>query len=245
MGVSYPGSVWDGDSRNRDSDNAPQKAPDWQDWDRAFTEVVATQNRINGNNAGIDGVALDSVGTLPTKTGLSVLEKGNGAIHKTVITMDEMSVVSTDGASPAADGAWGTQQLYTFPEGHINVLGKHVVFPLAGLEAVDGGGAGFSDTADFEIGVGTVAAAQDTQFDLNGGDEEDVVAAIIAALTAKTSDAIESSANGTAATVDGSTSALEYHLNFRTRDNADHGSTADALLVSGTFTILWTCLGDD
>ncbi|MEE9548675.1 MAG: hypothetical protein V3V68_04905 [Nitrosomonadaceae bacterium] len=245
MGVSYPTDVWDGDSASRDSDNAPKKAPDWRDWDRAFTEVVATQNRVNDNAGGVDDDAIDSVGTLATKTGLSVVETGDGAIHKTVITMDEMQVVSTDGAAPGADGAWGTQQLYTFPEGHINVLNKHIVFPLAGLEAVTGGGTGFSTTADFEIGVGTVAAAQDTQFDLNGGDEEDVVAAIVCALTAKTSDAIESLANGTAATVDGSTAALEYHLNFRTVDNADHGTTADVLLVSGTFTFVWTCLGND
>ena len=245
MTVSYPTDVWDGDSRNRDSDNAPQKNPDWRDWDRVFTEVVATQNRINSNHAGADDVTLDSVGTLATKTGLTVVEKGNGSIHKTVITMDEMQVVSTDGVAPGADGAWGTQQLYTFPQGHINVLGKHIVFPLAGLEAVTGGGTGFSTTADFEIGVGTVAAAQAAAFDLNGGDEEDVVAAIVCALTAKTSDSIESSANGTAATVDGSTAALEYHLNFRTVDNADHGTVADVLLVSGTFTILWTCLGND
>lgn len=245
MGVSYPTSVWDGDSGNRDSDNAPKKAPDWQDWDRAFTEVVATQNRVDSNEAGADDTALDSVGTLPEKTGLTVVEKGDGAVHKTVITLDEVSIVSTDGAAPAADGAWGTQLLYTFPQGHINVLGLHIVFPLAGLEAVTGGGTGFSDTADFELGVGTVAAAQDTQFDLNGGDEEDVVAAIDCDLTSGTSDAIESSANGTAATVDGSAAALTYNLNFRTRDDADHGATADALLVSGTFTILWTCLGDD
>ncbi|KKM61510.1 hypothetical protein LCGC14_1531010 [marine sediment metagenome] len=245
MGVSYPSSVWDGDSRNRDSDNAPKKAPDWQDWDRGITEVAATQTRIDNNAGGVDDTTLDSVGTLATKTGLSVVEKGNGAIHKTVISMATMAVVSTDGASPAADGAWGTQLLYTFPEGHIRVLGRHIVFPLGGLAAVTGGGTGFSDTADFEIGVGTVAAAQDTQFDLNGGDEEDVVAAIVCALTAKTSDAIESLASGTSSTVDGSTTALTHHLNFRTVDNADHGVTADVLNVTGTFTILWTCLGDD
>ena len=245
MGVSYPDSVWDGDSKNRDSDNAPQKNPDWRDWDRAFTEVVATQNRINGNHAGLDDVTLDSVGTLATKTGLSVVEKGNGSVHKTVITMDEMPVISTDGSSPATDGAWGTQQLYTFPQGHINVLGRHIIFPTGGLEAVTGGGTGFSTTADFEIGVGTVAAAQAAQFDLNGGDEEDVIAAMVAALTSKTSDADEITVSGTAATVDGSTAAVEYHLNFRTVDDADHGTVSDVLLVSGTFTILWTCLGDD
>ena len=245
MGVSYPGSVWDGDSRNRDSDDAPKKAPNWEDWDRAFVETVAAQTRINGNQAGLDDDTVDSVGTLATKTSLSVLEKGSGAVHKTVITLDEVQVASIDGTTPATDGAWGTQLLYTFPEGHINVLGLHAVFPTGGLEAVTGGGTGFSDTADIEIGVGTVAAAQAVAFDLNGGDEEDVVAALDINLVAGASNAAVSSANGTAATVDGSAAALAYNFNYRTRGDDDHGTTADVLLVSGTFTILWTCLGDD
>ncbi len=245
MAVSYPTSVWDGDSINRDSDNAPRKSPDWRDWNRMIEEVAATQTRVDSNNAGRDDDTIDGPGTLATVTGLIAVEKGNGAVHKTVITFDEMEMASTDGSTPATDGAWGTKKLYTFPQGHVNILGAHMVTPLGGLEAVTGGGTGFSTTADFEIGVGSVASAQATAFGLEDGTQEDIIAALDVDLTAKTSDAIESGANGTAATYDGSTTPSTLNLNFRTLDDADHGTVADVLKVSGTLTVLWSVLGDD
>lgn len=245
MTVSYPTSIWDGDSLNRNSNNAPQKAPDWRDWNRMVTEVAATQTRTDNNAKGIDDDTIDSVGALTSKTGLSVVEKGDGAIHKTIITLASMSMASTDGTTPATDGAWGAQALYTFPTGRIVLLGSHVQFPLAGLVAVTGGGTGFSDTADFEIGIGSVAAAQAVSFDLNGGDEEDIIAAMVAALTSKTSDAIETGMGGSVTPIDGTGGSYTAYLNFRTVDDLDHGTTADALLVSGTLTFLWSLLGDD
>ena len=72
-----------------------------------------------------------------------------------------------------------------------------------------------------------------------------IIAAIVCALTAKTSDAIESGVNGTAAVHDGTTAAIEFFLNFRTVDDADHGTVADVLQVNGTLTLLWSILGDD
>lgn len=237
-------TVWDGDSANRDSDDSPRKSPDWRDWARMIDEVATTQTRVNTNGAGRDDDSLHTYGTLATKTGLTVVEKGDGAIHKTVITLDEVQIASTDGTDAPNDAAWGTQLLYTFPIGHVAVLGAHAVFPLGSLEAVTGGGGGFSDTADFGIGVGTVAIAQAVGFGL-AGTEEDLCAEMDVDLTAKTSDAIESNAQATVAVYDGSSTAIDIHLNFGTLDDADHGTVADVLKVSGTITILWTNLGDN
>ncbi len=244
MVASYPGSVWNGDTDNRDMSLAQRKAPNWADWRRLVEEMAASQTKIDSNSVGTDATAIDSVGAVATKTGLTVTEKGNGAVHKTVFTLDEVELVSTDGSTAGTDGAWGTQPLYTFPVGHINILGAHTVFPLAGIEAVTGGGVGFSDTADIGIGVGTVAAANSTEWGLSTT-EENIVAEMDVDLTSKTSDAIESAANGTAATYDGSTSAALARLNFRTLADDDHGVTADVLRVSGTITIVWSNLGDD
>lgn len=240
--MSYPTSVWDGTSENRSANQ--KKRPDWRDWNRLVSEVAAAQTRVNANNVGRDDDTLDAPGTLATKTGLTVVEKGNGAIHKTVFTFVEMEMISTDGTDAPNDACWGTQLLYTFPIGHINFLGSHAQFPLAALEAVTGGGGGFSDTADFGIGVGTVAIAQAVGFGL-AGTEEDIVAEMDVDLTSKTSDAIESAATGTAVTFDGTAGAKTLHLNFGTLDDADHGASADVLKVSGTLTILWSALGDD
>lgn len=239
--AGFPTSIWDGDSANRDSDNAPQSAPDHRDWDRMVAEVAATQR----SNSGYSPDVIDSVGVLATKTGLTVVEKGNAALHKTIISMTEMSLVSTDGTTPATDGAWGTQPIYTFPTGRITLLGSHIQFPIGGLEAVTGGGTGFSDTADFEIGLGSAAAAQAGSFDLNGGDEEDIIAAIVAALVAAASPAVETGLGGAVATIDGTGGSYTANLNFRTVDDADHGTTADVLLCTGVCTFLWSLLGDD
>ncbi|KKM61511.1 hypothetical protein LCGC14_1531020, partial [marine sediment metagenome] len=134
MAASYPSSVWNGDTGNRDMSLAQKKSPDWRDWLRIVEEVAASQTKIDSNGVGTDSAAIHSVGAVVVKTGLSVVEKGNGAVHKTVITLDEVSIASADGSTPGTDGAWGTQNLYTFPAGHVNMLGAHAVFPLGDLE---------------------------------------------------------------------------------------------------------------
>ena len=243
--VSYPSSVWDGDSAHRDSDEGMQSAPDYQDWFRAILEVAAAQTRVDRNIVGTDSDATHTVGAVTTKSGLSVVESGDGAVHKTVITFDEMAMVSTDGAIVASDGAWGTQKLYTFPEGYIQILGAYAVFPITKIAATLGGLVGFKTTSNFELGVGTVAAANAAAFDLDGATEEDIIAALVVDLTSKTSDAEEAGALTSVTPFDGTTTAKELHLNFRTSADADHGPLDDILTVSGTLTIVWTILGDD
>ena len=238
--ITFPSGIWDGDSGNRDSDDGDNKAPDYQDWDRLIDELAATQNACKG----VDPNSLHTIGAVTSKTGLSVVETGNGAVHKSVLTFASMSMVSTDGTTPATDGAWGAQTIYTFPVGHIAVLASHAVFPLGLLIATTGGGTGFSDTADFGIGVGTVAAANSTEWGLSTT-EENICAEMDVDLTSKTSDAIESVAQATVAVYDGSSGAIDLHLNFRTLGDGSHGVTADVLTVSGTLTLLWTNLGDD
>ena len=240
---SYPASIWDGTSPNRTANQ--QKSPDWRDWNRVIGEVAAAQTRVNANNAGRDGTTRDAPGTITSKTGLTLVEKGNGAIHKTVFTFDEMEMASTPGSTQGTDGDWGTQALYTFPVGHISYLGSHCQFPVGALEAVTGGGAGFADAANFEIGVGSVASAQAAGWGLGDGTQEDIVTALDVDLTSKTSNAIESAVTGTVVVFDGTASAETLNLNFRGLAEGDHGAVADVLKVSGILTILWSCLGDD
>ncbi len=49
MTASYPTSIWDGDSPNRDSDDSPRKTPDWRDWNRLIEEMMATQTQTDDN----------------------------------------------------------------------------------------------------------------------------------------------------------------------------------------------------
>ena len=239
--ATFPAEIWDGDSGNRDSDDNRQAAPDWRDWNRMLNEIRAVQQ----SNRGIDpNITLNNHGTLTSKTGLTVQEYGNAALHKTILTLDSMAMASTDGTTPATDAAWGTQKLYTFPQGHVIIFGAHQVFPLGKLIATTGGGTGFADAADFEIGVGTAVRANGTNFALQAT-EKDIVPASDCDLTTKASDAIESAQLAAALYKDGSASAITANLNFCTLDDADHGTVADILTVSGTITILWTMQGDD
>jgi len=208
------------------------------------TDIGTNVTAISNLHGGVDTDAIDSVGTLATKTGLTVVEKGNAAVHKTIMTLTAVSVASTDGTTPGTDGAWATQLLYTFPEGHVTIHAAHMVCPLAGLECVTGSGTGFSDTADIGLGVGTVAAVQATEWGLSGT-AENVITELDVDLTAKTSDAVESVAVSTPATYDGSAAATTLNLNYRCLGDDDHGVTADALLVTGTLTVIWSVLGND
>lgn len=235
-------TIWDGDSANRDSDNAPQKGPNSNDWDRMFDEIAAMQTRVDDNNAGRDDDTLDTVGTKSVKTGMAIVEKGDGAVHKTVFTFTAMSLASVIGTN---DRPYTSQALYVFPDGHILVHGVHVQFPAAGIACVTGGGLGYSDTADIEVGVGTAATTDTADNGLNNGDEEDVMAALDVNLTAKTSSAIVKGIVSTAAVVDGHGSGKTYYLNSRCIGADDHGVAVDALLFTGVITIVWSNLGDN
>ncbi len=248
MTAGYPTSVWDGDSGNRDSDDGDQAAPDHRDWDRAIAEVAAAQTQVNANQSGVAYPAsiIHTVGVVATKSGLSVIEYGDAAVHKTVFTLAEMSTVSNLGGTPASDGAWGTQLLYTFPEGYIQILGAHIIVPIGLMVSGLQDGTGWKTAGDYEIGVGTVAAANATSFDLDGSTEEDIIAAITCALSSYISDAAESSQLTTVTAFDGTAGAKKLYLNYRASANTDFGDTVDDTLVfSGTFTILWSMLGDD
>jgi hypothetical protein len=109
---------------------------------------------------------------------------------------------------------------------------------------VTGGGGGLSDTADLEVGVGTAARANGTNFALQTT-EENICASIDADLVAGASDAIEASTSTAIAVLDGHTSAIKLNLNVVGLGDDDSGVTADVLKVSGTITIVWTLLGDD
>jgi len=208
-------------------------------------QIAANLSTVANVRDGVDSVAIDSVGVLETVSGLTVVEKGDGAVHKTVITLAEVIMTTADGAVPATDGMWSTLKLYTFPQGHIAVLASHMTCPITGIEAVTGSGTGLSDTADLELGVGSVASANETVFGLNNGAQEDIIEAMDVDLTAKTSDSAETVVNSTVAVYDGSTTESTLNMNLRTIDDADAGTGADTVKVSGTLTVLWSNLGDN
>ncbi len=246
MVAGYPTSVWDGDSGNRDSDDGIQAAPDHRDWDRAIDEVAAVQTQVDANQSGVayPASATHTVGAIPTKTGLSVVEYGDAAIHKTVITLASVLSDTTVGTTVGTDGAWNAEHLYTFPEGYIQFLGAHIILPVGLIIATTQSTTSWLTASDYGIGVGTVAAANSSEFGLSTT-EEDIVAEITAALSSFISDATEAGQLTTVTAFDGTTTAKELYLNIRALAQTDYGTVSDSLSISGTFTVLWSMLGDN
>jgi len=237
----FPTTVWDGDSGSRDSDDAIQASPTQHDWTRAIEEIAGLQTRVYNNERGEDDDTIDTVGVIATVTGLTAVESGDAALHKTVLTLDEVEVVTVDGTDPTTDGTFGTTLLYTFPQGHIVVHGGHQAYLITKIAA---GSGGISDTADLGIGVGTVAAVQSTEWGLSTT-EENICAEADVDLTGGTSDSAESSVNAAVVAADGSAAALSVNLNIRGLGDDDSTPVADILTVSGTITVVWSVIGND
>ena len=218
--------VWDGLSASRSVGS--QRAPDRADWG----EIVGHVKGVQGQTNGLEETTLHSVGAAETISGLSVAEYGDGAVHKTVFTFTAVELDTVDGTVPATDGAWSSLKLYTFPTGSKLLLASDFYW---GLTAVNPVGEGFTATSDFDIALGSVAVANSTDFSLTGT-QVDYGEAVVA-LTGSTVAA--QTATVTTPAVHTATPLL---LNLRCVDDADHGTLAGLLQVTGTATIFWSMI---
>ncbi|KKK66877.1 hypothetical protein LCGC14_2959670 [marine sediment metagenome] len=220
-------NIWDGSSERRNIGS--QRAPDRLDWDQIIAEVQLVQRGFNGE----DPTTLQSKGTDPSSTGLIITEFGDGAFHKTVFTFTAFELATTAGSTPATDGAWASEQIYTFPTGSKLLIASG--FDLDSLE--DNPGAdGITSTSDFDLGLGSVAVAQASAFSLTGtqSDYGDATVALVAS---------ESSGDAVNVTTAAVHTVADLLLNFRTVAETDHGATVAGLLkVTGTAFVVWTML---
>lgn len=180
--------------------------------------------------------AVSDCGVLPVVSGLTIIEKGNAAFHKTILTLIDIVVNMTDGSTPATDAMWGTQPLYTFPTGKIAVLGAHQIYQTGGFVA---GAGGIANDANFEVGVGQSARGNESNFILGSGHDKIIPGQNAVTLAGGVSDGPEAS-QGAENHFTGS--SLIANLNIITRDDGD-ASSADTLTVSGIITIIWAHYG--
>jgi len=220
--------VWDGSSDRREV--GASRAPDRVDWDQMVAEMQLAQGGFNG----LDAVTLQSVGTETSHNQSVTTEYGNGAFHKTVFTFDALQLLTTAGGTPAADGAWASKKLYTFPTGSKLLIASG--FHLSSAEN-NPGVDGVTTDSDFDLGLGSVASAQEGGvFSLTGtqSDYGDATVALAAGVSAN--DAV----NVTTAAVH---TATGLYLNLRTVAENDHGATvAGQLDVTGTAFVVWSML---
>jgi len=188
-------------------------------------EVVTLLNRLSSDNDG-------TVPSASQTAGVTVSEKGDGVIHKTVLTLTNVALAVTFGDDTV--GGHGTLQLYDFPAGHIKFLGGHQVLGLAA------GAGGIADDAVLDAGVGsaTVSAADETL----ATTEQNIVTKADITLSGGAA-AAQASINSTDLTLDGSSTAIDAHLNVAV--TAADITAHDTITLNGTITLHWLNLGDD
>lgn len=164
-------------------------------------------------------------------TGVSAVETGSGAVHKTTLTLAATSIAVTD--SGGAAGGQGSQKVYDFPEGVIQLLGASYNLTVARV------GTGIAANAALVGSLGQAAAgAGDSTLTST---EADMIASTTGTLSSGAG-VLQKYGSLVAAAFDGHSTAIDAILNVAVPDAGI--SATDAVLVSGTITLVWANLGD-
>ena len=188
----------------------------WQVFRQPVTFGAVTYNTV-GN------------GTKASVTGLTVKEYGTPILHKTVLKFDDVSIVMDDVSGASTSGG---KKIYDFPAGSIVIVGAEV--DVTGLA----GAGGISNSADGDVGVGTVVANTTNTL---SSTEQDIISTTEIAQFASGTGPVHAQ-KAAASFHDGTSTAKDVYLNFLF-DDAD-SSADDTLTVNGTVTLYWLNQGD-
>lgn len=193
----------------------------------AANEVITLLRKYNQAMTDLTARVGTAVGT-----GNVASERGNGVLMQTLLTFTNMVVSVTDA------NAYGSQEVYDFPEGRILVLGT-----TASLQwrVNTDRSTTINDSASLTWALGSAAASNatltSTMVDLLPKTTKVLSAATTAYNTASTA------ALAASAQFDGTSSAKKAYLNtgFETGTDIDADGT---LGVTGTILLSWIFLGD-
>lgn len=200
-------------------------------------ELLNSEADVNDANQTVSGVKTFSTDPRTSVdvgakngTGVTVVENGNGAVHKTVLTLTAVSIATVDATTA---GAHGALKVYDFPAGPIQILGCS--FNLTTLA----GAGGIGDTGALVGSLGTVT--NDTANATLTSTEADLIASATGTLSGGAGVLIKHGSIVTTA-FDGHTTPIDAFLNISV---PDAGSSADdTVTVNGTITMTWVNLGD-
>lgn len=171
----------------------------------------------------------------PTSGSVTLAHKVAGNVVTTTVTLAAARIPVTDAA---ASGSSGSLKLFDFPEGYLGVLASRYNFTAFAEGAALTGAAG---DAAFKVGLGTVAA--DAGDGALSTTEQNIVAASATITLVGGTVAVATVGSVTPAGIDGTAGALACYLNWSgTAATIDANSYID---VTGSFTIVWTIVGDD
>lgn len=185
-------------------------------------------------------LVVDDGGVIKTNAGVgakngatvSVVEYGDGLVHKTVLTLTATPVTITDDAGVAQYG--GAGKIYDFPDGAISILSAVVTGALTlGTTGT------ITDTYAGGVSLGTDTAT--TGATLTGTEANIMAEADVAAATAKVA-TIAGASTTAVAPLDGTGTAKDMYLNFVVDDSGTH--TSGTGTFTGTVSVVWTSAGD-
>lgn len=187
---------------------------------------LKTDNSVQVTNELVTSSGLGAV----AGTGVTGSEQGDTAAHKTVITLSSTEITMTDATT---NGSHGTQKVYDFPAGAIQIMGASY-----DLTTTAGSG-GIVDAAALVGSLGSAAVGTDNA--TLTGTEADLIASTSGTLSSGTG-TLKNHGSIVTTAFDGTSTAMDAHLNLAVPD-ADSSSN-DTITVSGTITIVWSNLGD-
>lgn len=198
-------------------------------WDLSST-LSETFNRYPELDATFVGV-----GAGVTGIGVTVTETGDGAVHKTVLTLTDVAVALSDNAGTIA---YGGLKLYDWPEGLIAIQGASMDIALTKSSA------GVNADWDGDTALGSVTATNDASLATTEQNIIPTTATPQASSGVTTGDGL-STATEAVTVLNGTSTAADLYLNYLV-DDADHDvtSTPCNLIANGTITIVWSNLGD-
>lgn len=182
-----------------------------------------------------NGLAPGSVTYTGNTDDIQKLEETSGASHKTTLVLQDLIVTITDAG--AGDEGWGTELLYTFPEGNILILGVVSDLWLDATDIYDTDDV-IGETAAGDFAIGTAAITDEAAMN---GTEVDLIASTATVL----SSGVDGTLHGQLAAnlqKNGTSSAVTVH--FNQLFDAGEVASSTTVAVRGTVTIHWVELGD-
>lgn len=211
--------------------------------------AVATFNQTPSVNKGrapfqtsvgyIPGGTLNNVVTGTAVSGLSVDEYGgpDSPVRTTVLTLASMPFSITDAS------AYGSQLIYTFPEGRIMVLGCVASLTWTTTSAI---ASTLNSGVSVQYAVGSAAASATTlattMLSFTPGTGQ-TVPTFTSSTTINVASAQVNSSLLAYVYLDGTTTAIPVYLNAAVGTGTDIDGDA-TLTVTGTVAITWIALGD-
>lgn len=167
-------------------------------------------------------------------SGVVATERGNGVIHRTVLTLTNTPVAMNDEAGIVA---YGGLKVYDCPKGAILILGA-----VADLELTLSS-TGINSNWNGDFAIGTATAGNDATL---AATEQDILPTTATPQAASNYTTATGQSTATENKVhDGTTTPIDVFLNFLV-DDSDHdvNSTPCNIICNGTITLIWTNMGD-